>query len=139
MMASVTPRILIAEDDDLAAVKFKRALEQIGECEIASESGEILKKLTHFKPHVILLDLILEGDSKYIPSEAGLQILKLLNEDKYRCSDCSIIVITGRIEPEIEQACRNLGVNYYLKKPIPIGELRKAVTRSLPDIFKLDR
>ena len=133
-MSSVqNPRILIVEDDSKVALKYQRVLEDIGVSKIAKDSTQAFEQIDDFEPHVILLDLVLEGDREYEPWESGWRVLERLKEKTSPWRDIPVIVVTGRIEPDVEQRCRDIGAAEFFRKPVPIDMLRKAVKNSLQE------
>jgi len=124
-------RALIVEDKKRVAEKFQRALKSICESMIARDSTQAFEQIDDFAPHVILLDLVLEGDREYQAWEAGMRILERLRKQDSIYQDTPVIIVTGRIEREIEDRCRGLGVTEFFRKPIPLQTLRQAVKESL--------
>jgi len=127
------PRILIVEDDSEVALKYQRALKYIGNSKIAKDSTQAFEQIDIFEPHVILLDLVLEGDRECEAWESGERILERLKDKISPWRYIPVIVVTGRIEPDVEQRCRDIGVAEFFRKPVPIDILRKAVKNSLQE------
>jgi two-component system, response regulator len=70
-------------------------------------------------PKVVLLDLKL-------PKVSGLEVLKIVKEDK-RTSYIPIVIVTSsREEPDMKEAYA-LGVNSYVVKPVEFGQFISAV------------
>jgi two-component system, response regulator len=71
-------------------------------------------------PKVVLLDLKL-------PKVSGLEVLKLVKEDK-RTSNIPIVVVTSsKQEPDIKEAYA-LGVNSYVVKPVDFDQFINAMS-----------
>jgi CheY-like chemotaxis protein len=136
-MSSIqNPRILIVEDESKVALKYARVLENIGVSKVAGDSTQAFEQIKEFEPDVILLDLVLEGDKEYEPWESGWRILEKIKDENSLWQNIPVIVITGRIEPDVEQRCREIGVAEFFRKPIPIDALRQAVKKHTKDIVK---
>ena len=70
--------------------------------------------LQHYKPKLILLDILL-------PDINGYDILKKIKSDK-RLKDTPIFFITALQESEVRQVSKRLGVEGYFKKPFKMAE-----------------
>ena len=66
----------------------------------------------------ILLDL-------RMPKVDGYQVLKHIQNKKY--TDLEVIVTTASVLDEDIQRCKEIGVKYFVKKPIQIGHLKRAL------------
>ena len=133
MSQTEKPRILIVEDDRALAEEYTVSLDQLGYCKIVERTEEVYFEVANFAPDIILLDIVLEEDRVHLPREAGMMILKKIKEYRLPYRDTPVIVVTGRIEPEVENHCRNLGVVDFFRKPVSIKKIRKAVTTALQD------
>ena len=122
------PRILIVEDTRPTAVKYQRALSRIGECRIVEQEQQVLPSIAEFDPQVVLLDIVLEGRQEDDPWDAGLRILQTLHQHH---PALPVVVVTGRLEDQIEADCRELGVAAFARKPVGLAELRGAVQAAL--------
>jgi CheY-like chemotaxis protein len=125
------PRFLIVEDERDVAEKFSRALQPMGDSRIAERDAQVLAELHDFAPHAILLDIHLEGQDIDEPWVAGVRILEKIRALPPPLGTTPVIVITGRIEPEIEGQCRRLGVSAFFRKPVSVAKLRSAVEEAL--------
>lgn len=117
-----TYSILLVDDEILTLNNLKKALEKEGYEIIMAESGErALELLEEYRPHLILLDLVLPGIS-------GLEVLKKVKE-----IDQEIIVIMMSAYEILEKAVEamKLGAYDYLLKPFKLSELRATVQRAL--------
>lgn len=114
--------ILLVDDEILTLNNLKKALEKEGYEIIMAESGErALKILENYRPHLILLDLVLPGIS-------GLEVLKKAKE-----IDREMIVIMMSAYEILEKAVEamKLGAYDYLLKPFKLSELKTIVQRAL--------
>ncbi len=73
-------------------------------------------------PGVVLLDINL-------PLESGLSVLSFLR--KVMLSGLPVVVLTGSAGQGEEEAVRELGVSYYLRKPARSSEVLSALERAL--------
>lgn len=114
--------IMVVDDEILTLNNLKKALEKEGYEILLADSGErALELLEKFRPHLILLDLVLPGIS-------GLEVLKKIKE-----TDREIIVIMMSAYEILEKAVEamKLGAYDYLLKPFKLSELKTAVQRAL--------
>ena len=73
-------------------------------------------------PGVVLLDINL-------PLESGISVLSFLR--KVMLSGLPVVVVTGSAGQEEEEAVRELGISYYLRKPARSTEVLSALERAL--------
>ncbi|MDI6845075.1 MAG: sigma-54 dependent transcriptional regulator [Candidatus Saccharicenans sp.] len=114
--------IMVVDDEILTLNNLKKALEKENYEVILSESGEkALELLESYRPHLILLDLVLPGIS-------GLEVLK-----KVRETDREIIVIMMSAYEILEKAVEamKLGAYDYLLKPFKLSDLKATIQRAL--------
>jgi two-component system, response regulator len=125
--------ILIVEDNPRDAELTMRALRKnnlANNVTIAEDGAEALdfffcrgkykKRNIANPPKVVLLDLKL-------PKVSGLEVLKIVKEDK-RTSHIPIVVVTSsREEPDINEAYA-LGVNSYVVKPVDFDQFLNAMS-----------
>lgn len=114
--------VMLVDDEILTLNNLKKALEKEGYEVILAESGEkALELLESYRPHLILLDLVLPGIS-------GLEVLKKVKE-----ADREIIVIMMSAYEILEKAVEamKLGAYDYLLKPFKLSELKATVQRAL--------
>lgn len=108
--------ILIIEDNPEHIMLLRDRLQANGFDVISATSGaEGLRKAYENKPDLILLDLIM-------PIMDGLQVFKYLKEGP-NTSNIPIIVITAADVRNIEEKCRNIGVDACIRKPWDSNEL----------------
>ncbi len=117
-------RIFIADDDGVILESLRRLLTLAGfEVEAVRDSKEVITRVKAFKPHLILLDLLM-------PGIGGFEICEILNSDK-ETSGIPIIILSALTDPaDIKRAYR-LGVVGYLGKPYDFNELLKEIQKAL--------
>jgi CheY-like chemotaxis protein len=114
-------KILITDDAVYIVDILTKMLSSIGYTNIKGvNSGEdAIKELSNNTYDVILLDLKMKNVS-------GIDVCKYVYENKIKTK---IIVITGSILTEDKEVCKNLGVKYFLTKPINIENLKKIIRK----------
>ena len=124
--ASHARRILVVEDDDAAMSFLDALLTDRGYRVTKAQNGvEAMVALTAEdaqRPHAILLDIGL-------PLEGGISVLTFLRN--VLRSSIPVIVVTGRQEPEEEEAVRKLGISAFLRKPPNADQILSALSRAL--------
>lgn len=117
-------RILVVDDDPQVVNLMLRALQTSGEgkelkLETAADGFEAGLKIASFKPHLILLDLMMPGLD-------GFKVCERVKSNP-ETEHIKILIVTGfGSEENIERALR-LGADGYLLKPLDMDELRKRV------------
>jgi DNA-binding response OmpR family regulator len=117
-------KLLIVDDEDdvreFAANFFrKRKIEVI----TAASGEEAIKKVEKEKPHLVLLDIRMEGLN-------GIQALEAIRTfDK----NVRVIMVTGTKPEENESfnRCNQLGISGYIHKPLKLDELEHVVMNTL--------
>jgi len=115
-------RILVVEDEDHLLTFYRETLEQAGYRTQGARTGaEALTAFSSLAPHLIILDLNLEGEMD------GFEVLSILR----RRSDVPVIILTGL--PGEERLVRGLrlGADNYLQKPVSRGHLIARVQAQL--------
>ena len=114
-------RVLIADDESLIRDGLKSMLneletpvEVIGEAANGREMVQLVKEL---KPELVFVDI-------RMPVVNGLDAIE---ECKKFAPDTYWVVLTGFSEFEFARTAINLGVSYYLMKPVSVEELGKTV------------
>lgn len=113
-----TKTILIIDDDQnvVREIKDFLELEQVGYKVAFACDGETgLKKAREIKPDLILLDLVLPGQSGFKIA----QELKALPE----CADIPIIAISLKTEEIDKHVALKCGAVEYIEKPIALDKL----------------
>jgi two-component system alkaline phosphatase synthesis response regulator PhoP len=117
-------RILIA-DDNLTNVELLQAyLEEI-DCRIgvAVDGQDTLSKVSEFKPHLILLDIMM-------PKLSGVEVCKMIKSDP-ATRGIMVLMVTALNElGDIERAIAS-GCDDFLSKPVNKLELLKRVDNML--------
>ena len=128
-MANENHRVLIADDNEpnvelLEAYLAGFQVEGVGvETEIAVDGQDTLDKVASFKPHLILLDIMM-------PKLSGFEVCQRLKSDP-ATSSVMILMVTALNElGDIERAV-DAGTDDFLSKPVNKIELLKRVENML--------
>ncbi len=112
-----TPRILLVEDDQFLSQLLKNRLERDGgfEVKLVTRGNEVVGAIEEFKPHLMLLDVIL-------PEKTGFEILE---EMKTMPGARPPVIIISNLGQDIDIARgKELGVvDYFVKAKTPIDDL----------------
>ena len=105
-------KILIIDDEEDMQVYLETVLQKAGyETEIAVNGEEGLKKLDHFKPNLITLDILM-------PQKSGLNFFKSLRENK-KFKSIPVVVVSGvTAHSEFFKEEKNVGPTKFAEKPI---------------------
>ncbi len=111
-------QILIVDDEAVFARAVSRLLARNGLSAVVCDNlGEARAYLSSHRPGIVLLDMRL-------PDGSGLDLLRELNPGE---SPLSVIVMTAFGDMENAVAAMKAGASDYLRKPVDMGELLKAV------------
>jgi DNA-binding NtrC family response regulator len=115
VMTDEPERILVVEDDGATRIGLTELMRAWGFlAEEAADGEEALKKVTVFRPSIILSDLVM-------PRMSGLDLLRTLREE---LGDMTLIILTaqGSVESAVEAIKE--GAYDYLTKPVDPQRLR---------------
>jgi two-component system, OmpR family, alkaline phosphatase synthesis response regulator PhoP len=117
-------RILIADDNEPNVELLEAYLANLDvDTEVAVDGKDTLDKVASFKPHLILLDVMM-------PKMSGFEVCKQLKGDS-RTSNIMILMVTALNElGDIERAV-DAGTDDFLSKPVNKLELTKRVENML--------
>jgi CheY-like chemotaxis protein len=106
-------KILLVEDNQMHQFMYSHQFQQsgVGSVEIASNGEEGLKKAQEQKPNLILLDIVLEGDSDL----DGVEVLKRLKEDPHT-KDIPVVILSNKRAKDMAATVQELGAAAYLLK-----------------------
>jgi len=119
-------RVLIVDDEPSIAVSLEYLMEQCGyTVNVARDGIDALRQTEKFKPHLILLDVML-------PLKSGFEVCQKIREN--RSLPATKIIILSAKGRDIEVAKgRALGADAYITKPFGTKELLEQVRRLLSD------
>jgi CheY-like chemotaxis protein len=114
-------KILIVDDDPRNIFALKLTLKARGyQSETANSAEEaisILKKDGHIA--VVLMDMMM-------PDTDGYKAISIIRGDQ-QISHIPVIAVTAQAMQEDRQKCLDAGANDYIKKPIDVDQLIKAI------------
>jgi two-component system, NtrC family, response regulator AtoC len=114
--------ILIVDDEILTLSNLKKILEKEDyEVHVADSGETALDIMERYKPHLLLLDLMLPGIS-------GIEVLKRVKEME---RETIVIMMTAYEILETAVEAMKLGAYDYLLKPFKTGELKNTIRRAL--------
>jgi two-component system alkaline phosphatase synthesis response regulator PhoP/two-component system response regulator VicR len=119
---SITPRILVVEDDIniLRQIEFNLQTNGYG-VETATNGADALKALLNSKPDLLITDIMMPGMD-------GYELVAALREDE-QLSDLPVIMLTAKTQDSDVTEGYNSGTDLYLTKPFNPTELLRFVRR----------
>jgi excisionase family DNA binding protein len=122
-------RILIVDDDDRFRGSLERHFHRSGAFKVqtASSGFSAGSAIQSFKPHLILLDILL-GDID------GRELLKMLKKDD-GLKKTRVIAISGYLKEGEAKDLAEVGFDDYLAKPFKLSELSRKVEALLGSAF----
>src|SRR5687768_1808842 len=116
-------KILICDEDEGISEMLKIMLENEGfEVRLLQNGKAILKKVTEYKPNLILIDL-------WMPGMDGKEAIKLLRHNE-QAQNIPIFIISALHENEISKIVKEVGVAGYLSKPFNLEDLLTLVQKN---------
>jgi len=116
------PRILVVEDD-LDAREFLldviRDLDYFIEVDVAVDGFSAGSKVSNFNPDIVILDIMLPGIN-------GFEVCRKI---KNEFNEIKILAITGFYSEENERKILEAGADAFMKKPMILDEIRKAIDK----------
>ncbi|HEV2836268.1 MAG TPA: response regulator [Pyrinomonadaceae bacterium] len=119
--AILYPTVLLAEDSRDTRIMLKRAFQLKGYRVFEAEDGqEALDMAQENKPSLIVMDL-------NMPVLDGLEAVKNFRETESAGQQIPVVAITAFDVPGMEAAALEMGCNLYLRKPLDLDELDRAL------------
>ena len=119
--AILYPTVLVAEDSQDTRAMLKRAFELKGYRVYEAEDGqEALDMARRYRPSLIVIDL-------NMPVLDGLETIKNVREREGQGEQVPIVAITAYDVPGMEDAALETGCDRYLRKPLDLEELDRAL------------
>ena len=109
-------RILIVDDEPNIVISLEYLLKKEGfDVTVATDGDAALHQATEFRPHLMLLDVMM-------PKKSGFEVCELLRADA-TMADLKIIMLTAKgRETEVTKGLA-LGANAYITKPFSTKDL----------------
>lgn len=110
-------KILVIDDEKEICREFQDIMEDDGHSVKSATSGKQgLQLIEKEKFDLVFLDVLM-------PGMEGREVF----EEIRKISDVPVIIMSGYMPPQTEQAVVNLGARACLRKPLDLGEVRKLV------------
>lgn len=119
-------RILIVDDDAIIVETIVQALEEEEydyELISASDGFEAGLQVNHFRPHLLILDIMM-------PDIKGYEVCRKIKSSE-ETKDTKIIVLSAYLDDEKFKKMREYGADLCFSKPYPLPQLKEEVARLL--------
>lgn len=119
-------RILVVDDDPIIVETLVQALEEEEhnyEVISASDGFEAGLQVNHFKPHLLILDIMM-------PDIKGYEVCRRIKSDE-DTKDTKIIVLSAYLDEEKFKTMKEYGADVCFSKPLPLPQLKEEVGRLL--------
>ncbi|RLB38074.1 MAG: histidine kinase [Deltaproteobacteria bacterium] len=119
-------RILVVDDDPIIVETIVQALEEEEfdyEVISASDGFEAGLQVNHFKPHLLILDIMM-------PDINGYEVCRKIKETE-ETKDTKSIVLCAYLDEEKFKKMKEYGADLCFSKPLPLPQLRQEVARLL--------
>ncbi len=119
-------RVLVVDDDPIIVETIVTALEEDEydyEVISASDGFEAGLQVNHFKPNLVILDIMM-------PDIKGYEVCKKIKSNP-ETKDTKIIVLSAYLDEEKFKEMKKHGADACFSKPFPLPQLREEVARFL--------
>ena len=119
-------KILIVDDDPIIVETLVQGLEEEGydyEIISASDGFEAGLQVNHFKPHLLILDIMM-------PDIKGFEVCKKIKTNE-ETKDTKIIVLSAYLDDEKFKKMKEDGADICFSKPLPLPQLKEEVAKML--------
>ncbi len=119
-------RILIVDDDPIIVETLVQALEEDEhdyEIISAADGFEAGIQVNHFKPHLLILDIMM-------PDIKGYEVCKRIKSQE-ETMNTKIIVLSAYLDEEKFKKMKDYGADLCFSKPLPLPQLKQEVARLL--------
>ncbi len=119
-------RILVVDDDPIIVETIVQALEEDEhhyEVISASDGFEAGLQVNHFRPHLLILDIMM-------PDIKGYEVCKKIKGDE-ETRNTKIIVLSAYLDEEKFKKMKEYGADVCFSKPLPLPQLKEEVARLL--------
>jgi excisionase family DNA binding protein len=125
-IVSERKRILIVDDDPIIVETIVQALEEEEydyEIISASDGFEAGLQVNHFRPHLLILDIMM-------PDIKGYDVCKKIKSNE-ETKDTKIIVLSAYLDDEKFKKMKKYGADVCFSKPLPLPRLKDEVAKML--------
>lgn len=122
-------RILVVDDDPIIVETIVQALEEDeNDYEVisASDGFEAGLQVNHFKPHLLILDIMM-------PDIKGYEVCKTIKSNE-ETKNTKIIVLSAYLDEEKFEQMKANGADACFSKPLPLPQLKEEVARFLKEV-----
>jgi excisionase family DNA binding protein len=119
-------KILVVDDDKLIVETIVKALEEEPhnyEIISASDGFEAGLQVSHFKPDLLILDIMM-------PDIDGFEVCRKIKQDPGTCN-IKILVLSAYMDEENHEKMKQKGADVCFSKPLPLEKLKKEVSSLL--------
>ena len=119
-------RILVVDDDPIIVETIVQALEEDEydyEVISASDGFEAGIQVNHFRPHLLILDIMM-------PDIKGYEVCKKIKSGE-DTKNIKIIVLSAYLDEEKFKKMKDYGADVCFSKPLPLPQLKEEVARLL--------
>jgi len=119
-------RVLVVDDDPIIVETIVQALEEDEhdyEVVSASDGFEAGLQVNHFRPHLMILDIMM-------PDIKGYEVCRKIKTDE-ATKRIQIIVLSAYLDDEKFKKMKEYGADVCFSKPFPLPQLKKEVARLL--------
>ena len=112
----MSQRILIAEDEESIVASLEFLMRHAGfETRVARDGDAAIASLTEFRPHLVLLDIMLPGRS-------GFEVCRVIRGDP-KTRRTRVLMLTARGGARDEERGMDAGADEYMTKPFSTKDL----------------
>lgn len=116
--------ILVTDDDPSLRYIMRFGLSRSGMTVYEAVDGlDALKKVEQYRPHVILMDIMM-------PDMDGITTCRLLRQNPSN-DGIPIIMLSASSKDNVVDECYKAGASGFLHKPVPLADLLKTVENIL--------
>jgi len=119
-------RILVVDDDPIIVETLVQSLEEDDhdyELISAADGFEAGLQISHFKPHLLILDIMM-------PDIKGYEVCQKIKSNPDTC-DTKIIVLSAYLDEERFKIMKEHGADVCFSKPLPLSRLKQEVAHLL--------
>jgi excisionase family DNA binding protein len=119
-------RVLVVDDDPIIVETIVQSLEEDeNDYEVisAADGFEAGIQVSHFKPHLIILDIMM-------PDIKGFEVCRKIKQTP-ETADTKIIVLSAYLDEEKFKQMQEHGADICFSKPLPLPQLKAEVARLL--------
>ena len=120
-MTTSKPRVLVVDDEESARILLKEYLKLKGfQVDTAEAGEEALAKVYNFKPHLVLLDVMM-------PRLTGDELVKMITDWR---PETKVIMVSANLNPALEKECIQNGAYACIQKPVDFDHLIETITQA---------